>query len=306
MVIFHVGVSKAGTTLLINNVLKQLKNYHFLKDTLPPVARFLDLLKHREDFAYYEECLALLRQLEETYGNFVITDDTISQCSPSMIASRLAKLSPDAKILISVRNQYDTLRSWHNFKGYFYADVPNTAVLNRKFYITFDEFLAFYLSPGHMRLGYPYALKYATLFKSYANYFARDQIKVVPLEYLVHQPVETGRALSDFLGESVSVLSSEGEVTLTNPGPSKLFHLLKKIRTWIPIKKRLLNFINLNKLYQFEKRLAKGKKRKYFYSLKNEKRVFDAFATENRELEMLIDLPLAQYRYPVQGGAVHE
>jgi hypothetical protein len=103
----------------------------------------------------------------------------------ALIAERLKELFGEAKILITIRNQFDFIRS-------LYSESIKLGC-----YFSFDEFLKAHYWRFHTYLFHQ--IYYYPLFKCYSDLFGKDQVKVLLFEELKDRPGETVEEICRFL-----------------------------------------------------------------------------------------------------------
>src|SRR5258706_14314689 len=112
----HVGYPKTGTTFLQNEIFPKLQEVNYIKSLLirPETSRII----RQDEFSFdYDQ---IQNNLERHFvkGKNVLSNEGLigdfflcKLVNNKLIADRLKRLFPNAKIIISLRNQYDLMES---------------------------------------------------------------------------------------------------------------------------------------------------------------------------------------------------
>ncbi len=211
------------------------------------------------------------------------------------IASRLKQSFPDARILISIREQKDFLLS-----NYFqYLSVGGTRNLARYLSYEYDGKLPGF-SPSH--------ILYVPLIKEYHRLFGKENVLIMPYELFRKTPKNYIKNLSDFVGKHIEVPDDEFRVTVNKNRYQYLRYYLRilnifkyksSLNGYSPLSNRFtskLAFL-LQKLIMivFPRRLNRQLTRKLKVEIENW--TGDRYVATNKELSDLIGFDLSQYGY---------
>lgn len=207
-VALHVGFGHAATTSLQENFFAARDDVYY-SGAAGPAGRFLALLKYRDDARLdvaelARECRGAVYLAPQRSGRpVVLSDETLTDCAevfyaprllpPDAVAVRLKRFFPHARIVFTVRSQYDYVASmYHNLKrNYAYlAGMPIPP---------FDEWWAGQQTQD--ACWYLTNLDYQPVVQVYADLFGAANVLVLPLEELkaTGAAVYLGR-LCQFLG----------------------------------------------------------------------------------------------------------
>ncbi|MDP6435835.1 MAG: sulfotransferase [Gammaproteobacteria bacterium] len=206
---FLVGGPRCGSTFL----------YHYLEQH-PDI--FFSARKETHFFSkdFHAECDELQGERGKEMTIFSIRDEqeyldqyadcgaatTIGDASTSHLYSRvaaqgIAEFNPEAKILISIRNPVDQMRSWHSYLVRHREEpVTNFAEAVRR--------NAMGLAAGDYsnalrhatRINYRYITDYGMHLERFRQYFSDDQILVVVFDDFMVNPAREFRQIMEFLG----------------------------------------------------------------------------------------------------------
>ena len=190
MKIVHIGFPKTATTFLQEQILPQLSEdfnvltYQDSMQLLSPIMdyddAFLDLDSLRE---------SVERQCPDGRTLFCSNEALTgihhhSACvNRTLIAKRLKTLG-FAKVIISIRNQYDILES--SYRQY----IKSGGVMG------FDQYIRFDGSPGQFL--YPEYFEYDRIYRTYVEIFGKENVLILQFEHLADDRYSEG--LRQFLG----------------------------------------------------------------------------------------------------------
>ena len=200
-IFIHIGYAKTGTTFLQRQIFQKIDSYvvmeHFdALDFFDPILNY--------DSSIYDEKLVL-----KEYNKFIKTKDIKSKDGliisnerlelegndVGLVANRLKNLFPNAKILITLREQFDLLQSWYLFKGY------SSKYLGKPFkgkYMEINEFIENDIennSNNHLM-----RLQFHMLFIFYANLFGKENIKILFFEDIFDKKYKLLKKFEDIFG----------------------------------------------------------------------------------------------------------
>jgi len=102
--VIHIGLPRTGTTFLQKNVFPNIENVHFLHRGVPSNIRNI------VSYKVLEGKVNLVSDELYTINNFSSTNEV----GPFVVADRIYKIFPDAKIILVIREKEDWKRSLYN------------------------------------------------------------------------------------------------------------------------------------------------------------------------------------------------
>jgi sulfotransferase family protein len=194
-VIIHIGFHKSASTFRQSDVFPQLPvRYVFLAG---PSRQMLDMAESEKEFdanALREWIVQETAEEHKKSGDepTIISHEELSGhphgydiVDPITTARNLKEAFPEAKILIIIRNQFDYLTSIYTFR----------VAIKGAEYRSFDRFLT-----EEGKKGLFAHLEYHQLVKHHIELFGREQVLVLPMEYLRARPEEFFHDLTGFIG----------------------------------------------------------------------------------------------------------
>tara|TARA_B100000029_G_scaffold511429_1_gene605437 strand:+ start:838 stop:1854 length:1017 start_codon:yes stop_codon:yes gene_type:complete len=333
--IVHPGFSKSGTTFLQDKILRKIdcnllskvlcdslgimqydtvfyklfkKNYFpeknpFKKDKLLPHYYLREKYKNYliDSFSKKEKTFILsdggmlggihLNGLSNLYLFKEIIDEIVTQ----------KQIQIKIKFIITIRNQFDLIRSHYNFFNHF-SDISFESLIEK---ICDNNDKSFY-----------YFFELASLVKSVKKIF-NCEILLLPLEKLMHDPDNYKKDLENFLNIKIDILKEElstkvninhiikddtKQYIVKRPNISYFYYALSKLH--VVMKK--YNFYQKNfrksKLLKFIYQIFKPAiKRKMQKPLRNElelkKKIFEIYSNSNHEMARITGVDLKKYNY---------
>lgn len=141
MIYLHVGLHKTGSTFLQNEVFPGLINYNLITRPHTQYLRFFNELQYADRQTFYSKYTP---EMIKTYinGDVIISDEALlgkpvglSSNMRYEIINRLHYIFPDATILLSIRNQWDMMKSHYGQ----YLKQPFGVRLPEDFFANVDE-----------------------------------------------------------------------------------------------------------------------------------------------------------------------
>ncbi len=195
-IVIHIGYAKTGTTFLQRQIFQKIDSY-IVMEHFDALEFFNPIINY--DSSIYDEELVL-----KEYNEFIKRKDfknkvgliisnerlELEGVDVGLIANRLKNLFPNAKILITIREQLDLLLSWYLFKGY------SSKYLGKPFkgkYMEINEFIENGIenkSNNHVM-----RLQFHSLFIVYSNLFGKENINILLFEDIFNNKYK----LSDYL-----------------------------------------------------------------------------------------------------------
>jgi len=294
-IFIHIGHSKTGTTTLQDHLFSKHNQIAYLgrpyKNSLfEKEVRKLTL----QDSTQYNH--KGLKSVIDTYRNgikdksIVISEETFStvRCTDrGLMANRIKNIFYPCKIIITIRNQFDIIRSYYlNFDCIIEKlDKPSRHIVD------FKEWIQYMLKNKEF--------SYLSEIKYYSDLFGYDNVIVLLFEEFVHNKKLFIEKLSSFIGvdekQSFNLINHKHE----RKGPSQREFTYMKLIAKYFLGLSINNYLSLGKtannlIINF---LKKGRKPviqidEWVQSLE------EFFREGNNKISKEYDLPLAKYNYP--------
>jgi len=305
--LIHIGYHKTGTTwlqktlfsvnseafipLAPNGKPKYFGNYFFSD----PEGHLLSPFQSNKQ-VILEEVETTLRGLDLQGKIPVISNERLSgnphsgSFDSKIIADRIKKCFPNAKIFCVIREQKDMILSTY----FQYLKIGGTDSL--KAYLTrkYDE----------RRPGFSFeSLKYENLISYYHQLFSPEDVLVLPYEMLNRKPVDFVQRIGSFVSVKIDEnlfnpevkYNTRAESPITQRFPAlNLFCRKSSVNAYSP-----LSFPIFSKLIQATNRLFPGKSRYHIEKViqQIEQIIGNRYRDSNRELSELIGTDLSEYGY---------
>lgn len=302
----HVGFSKTGTTTLQRHLFSGHSQIRYLgkpykDETLK--ARVHELLT--QESLVYDPANIKTYLEHEVFGKtgeagklMLLSEEMLVSYSKvrdkGLVAQRLKDLFPGAKVLITIRNQFEILKAAYLSRGRLLAYAPGRYA---GLHVKFDEWLrASYENIERSYLGH---VDYFKTVEYYSRLFGRENLCVLPLEEFIRDPEEYIKKLTRFFGIDFS--EAMGLVTdkHANRGISQFQLEAEALRSkWFPLNRFFMIAGMLNIYLFLKKNVRKDKDADILIADKWHDRFAAIYREGNRKLEALYGLPLTEYGYP--------
>lgn len=306
-IVLHVGFSKTGTTTLQKHLFSNHSQVHYLGK--PYVDDTLKTLVHRlimqESLVYDPAPLRnhlekeILLNINPAQKVILLSEEMLLSYSKArdkgLVAQRLNEAFPSAKILFTIRDQFELLKAAYLSRGRQLNYVPPQY---SGLHVTFREWLA--LAFENIERSYLGHADYYKTIDYYARLFGKNRVCVLLLEELIHSPAEYAGKLSDFLGIAADETRDLLAGKHANRGISRFQLESEALRSrWYPFSRSYL-ISKLLKIYLF---LTRNARRKQDAEVKIPQdwveRIGDLYRAGNRLLISEYGLPLERYNYPL-------
>jgi len=203
-----------------------------------------------------------------------------------LVAERLARLFPGARVLFTIRRQPDLVRAWYlqklekYLKGGHFLSFPAWFSLKRR-------------EPHRSILG---QLDYWPVIRRYVELFGRGRVTVLPFELLRTDPRAFAEALAPLLGLAVDEVLPRLCGRVRNPTITREFYLVMRAAG------RLLGPFLARKLGNRIVGLP-GRRLEVHMDRASEAWIAERCAAGNAELARTFGLDLARFGYPLPEGA---
>jgi len=225
--IIHIGFPKTGTTSLQRNFFSKHPEIIYRGQTYQSheLRRLVEVdLLSKSEFEYdkdlvkkiFREEIAKVEE-QETGNVFIFSHEAFTYHSDSYatdmaeIARRLHDISPEAKIIITIRRQDEMLKSLYK------------QAVKGGCYINFSSYLDYYKSVYHM--SFLPLLKYIPIIKHYERLFGKRKVFVQCFEEMKENSLDYTARLSHFCG----IQNLRMTLPYENVGFGKLGILLQRI-----------------------------------------------------------------------------
>jgi len=315
----HIGLPKTATTTLQDNVFFHHPGVNYLGKPCnrPDVDRSLqgptsELITRIWHTPPEEDCDATLQDLrdrgvtpQETPDKpNVMSAEELSYSTPQriLVPKRLAKLFPQARILLTTRSQLTSLPSAYFWK---YLNFE----INTSFDNWFDKMVRHSSEPPN-RINQPLNLpRFGTLMKAYAEEFGAENILILPLEILSRDSELFARTLGDFMGIDATRIhellgTGRRNTRMSLPAIKYQRFIKKSLARFMPKRlRRRTNVLHGVHKWGLNGFITRRLNRKPVASLElNEQQnrfIHDFYSPENRMIAETYDVDLAKYGYPM-------
>tara|TARA_A100001015_G_scaffold287969_1_gene358305 strand:+ start:505 stop:1410 length:906 start_codon:yes stop_codon:yes gene_type:complete len=290
--IIHIGANKTASTLFQKKIFSKYKNilhfgewasnYDFLKKNIQNII-------YDDDYYYdYNDTISKFSsfvKVENTHTVFS-SEDILMSRKPTLVAKRLKKIFPNAKVLMLIRNQIDCFISWYLNHGCYLTNVP------KKFwkrYLGLNDWLEYcFENPTFSPLQ---AMNYLKYYEIFSNFFGEENIILIPYEEIFHNRLNFCKKFSSLFGVSADDVQKILNLK-ENKRNTKLKYLIHK------------NFGFSNKLpkklYSFISFLDFSGSANIQLSKIWSERIFNEYAEKNYLLTKRTGLNLEIYNYPLK------
>ena len=301
--VIHIGFPKTGTTTHQIHLFDKHSQIVYLGKPYKD-SRFEQeihgLIKQEStiyDSSALKEYMNSVNKEEPGKNVLLVSDEIMVSLSKvrdkGVVAQRIKEVFFPCKILITIRDQVEMLKSAYINGGRLLTHVPGKY---RGRYVPLEDWLIFqyeYLDRSHMG-----NFIYFNTIQYYEKLFGKENILVLLFEEFLDHPDQYINKLSRFLDidkdESLELLGAEHENVRIDQ--SRL-----EFERWVGSRMSLgkSRFLyRLSKVYgYFSHFLAKNRKAKVVIPGHWLERLRDVYSQGNRELMQLLDLPLEQYGY---------
>lgn len=300
--VVHIGFPKTGTTTHQNHLFAKHPEVFFLGK--PYGDDTFKTLMHRlikeESTTYDPEPLkSYIRDITENgpaEKALVVSDEIMVSVSKvrdkGVVAGRLLEIFPGAKIIVTIRNQLDILKSTYVTGCRLLTQVPGKY---KGRFVPFSDWLEFsfeYHDRTHVG-----NFVYLNTIDYYSRLFGRENVKVLLFEDFIHNKDAYVEELAQFMGidAEASQRLLEGAHDNERMEQSRL-DFEQFLGSRVPIK-------GSRTVYRVSRafRSLSGKKQKARVEIPQPwlDRINAYYAAKNRDLAEQYNLPLKQYGYPV-------
>jgi hypothetical protein len=236
-----------------------------------------------------------IAEAERHAKTLVLSDETFTRPAyQGLVARRLSNAFPDARVLITIRNQADLIVSYWAAHGRELKRVP--APYNGR-HISFDDWFEFQLKS---RNGMFSRFDIMRLVQTYEAAFGAGRVDVLPFEEMVHAALNFANRLGKILGVDGRLVAELLTKPAANPRPGAARVRYQSVRSWLLPGRSVVGFIpgrkwlraTVNRYLDGGSRLERG--------LTTEQRnvVENLFGGSNTSLDSAFGLGLLKWSYP--------
>ncbi len=297
-VVLHIGANKTGSTSLQRRLFAARDEICYRGEDGPGWAALAPLFAAlaEEDDLYapldaMADAFAAMRAAADGRVLVYSNEDISRSPLPTVCADRLARLLPEATVVLVVREQRQAIASWYVNHGAYLKGVPRRYW--RRF-VGFDEWMQHCLR--FPRMGPLRGFDYAALVELYAARFER--VEVLIYEELLADPTAYARRWAALLGLEPAVV----EAALTGPRErrrhSRRTLTWSRIRSVWPAPMPPATATRFDSLWQ--RWLDGGPAMRDWMSPDWQSRIAEHYAAGNRRLAERCGLDLARYGYALE------
>lgn len=305
--VIHIGFPKTGTTTLQTHLFAKHPGIHYLGKPYrdDDLKEMISRLVMRESTVYTTENLKqyinkhLARGLETGKNVFLISDETFVSAAKvrdkGVVAHRLKDLFPAAKILVTIRDQMDAVKSGYIGGGRLLGNVPGKY---KSIIISFKDWLEICKNMYHG--DFVNNIVYFDTIDYYARLFGKENICVLLFEEFVKNKGEFILKLSQFLNIDPEISRGLIQNAHENKRISQADFQVESLRSKFGFMRNfapIVKFINgIRKI-----RGVLGTNRHSDVDIPEEwyQPLWNLYKEGNRKLKKDYQLPLENYGYPL-------
>jgi hypothetical protein len=198
----HVGYGKTATTALQENFFPRHTGITYLGKPFHStrLEEFIRNLIMEDSSSYSSEPIVHYTSSLDPAKTYVISEELITSRSRDMglMADRISKAFPSAKIIFTLREQISLIKSFYANHGRILKNVPGKA---KGSFVSLEEWLSF--SFDNLESSFPGRLMFYDVIKRYESVFGRQNICILLFEELIEEPMSFAAKLSDFIGVDI-------------------------------------------------------------------------------------------------------
>jgi hypothetical protein len=208
----HIGPGKTGTTFLQNIVLGQCEDIVAAgrpNSKRPEYQEFYHAVTRDEDEPAALAAMKSFVQVQASSGKPVVLSDETLALAPmwTVVADRLARVVPEAEILLTIRNQLTAIPSYYSNHGRSLMNVPASY---RGRFVSLESWFDYAVRNGHS--DYIKAIDYRALASTFLRYFP-GRVHVLTYETMVKDKAAFGDKFSDLIGADIrGLMASKARV----------------------------------------------------------------------------------------------
>jgi len=307
--VIHIGFPKTGTTTHQNHLFskhsqivylgKPYQNEHFKTGMHNLVMQESTIYRSPSLKEYVDSHLSGIDDQKKKV--FLVSDEIMVSVSKvrdkGVVAQRVKEVFSPCKILITLRNQLEILKSSYISGCRLLINVPGKY---RGRFVGFEEWLEFsYENFNRSHIG---NFIFFNTVDYYAQLFGKSNVLVLLFEEFIHNKKEYINKLSDFLNidgdESLQLIKTSHDNERIEQSRLDFEHM---VGSHLPIGQNRLISGTAKLYYFFYKVLGKGKNKKAKVGIPDHwlARLKNFYREGNRKLVQNFNLPLEEYDYPL-------
>ncbi|MCU0286545.1 MAG: sulfotransferase [Acidobacteria bacterium] len=304
-IVLHVGFSKTGTTTLQKHLFSRHSQVQYLGKPFNDnnFKTLLHQLIMQESTVYDPSELKkyleneILKKYDPGKKIIVLSEEMLLSYSKTrdkgLVAQRLKEVFPFARVLFTIRDQFEILKAAYLSRGRQLNYVP-TRYLG--LHVSFREWLA--LAFENVERSYLGHADYYKTIAYYAGLFGKDKICILLLEELIHNPTQYAGKLADFLGIAAGETQELVKGQHANRGISRFQLEAEALRSrWYPFNRYFL-ISKLLKIYLvLTKNAQKNQDADVQVPVDLINKISELYKAGNRSLMNEYGLPLVEYGY---------
>ena len=305
--VIHVGFSRTGTTTLQKHLFAKHTQIHYLGKPYhdEQLGREINKLIKKDSMEYDSSAFKRIVAKNVGKGNVengkkvvLLSDEVLVSYSKTLdrgaVASRLREISP-ARILFTIRNQYEILKSAYLARGRLLLNVPKKY---SGLTIGFKEWLEMSkINQGRSYLGH---VDYFRTINYYSKLFGPENVCILLLEEFISERGKYLEKLCNFLTIDVEEAVELTESKHEHQEMKQWEYNFERFRTCLyPLSRIPLIFGIVKPFFNLTGIIKKGKitsvsiPQEWYQPLK------ELYAEGNRWLVEKYQLPLGKYGYPL-------
>ena len=301
----HVGFSKTGTTTLQQFLFSKHSQIEYLGK--PYTDDILKIQLHRlitqESLVYDHKAFAqyfsekVLKKEHGSKRSILISDETLVSYSKvpdkGIVAQRIKKVFPAAKLIITIRNQLEILKAAYLSRGRLLLNVPGKY---EGLHVSFEDWLE--LSYRNIERSYLGHVDYFKTIDYYSRLFGRDNVCILLLEELIHRPEEYVKKLAGFLDIDFDEAMTLVVEKHANKGiPQSRLEFESLMTKFFPFHHFFLVLGMLKLYFLFKRVIKKDQYADVSIPAGWRKRLETLYCQGNRKLSSVYQLPVEKYGY---------
>ena len=304
----HVGFSKTGTTTLQRHLFAGHSQIEYVGKPYAeePFKQALHHFMMADSTLYQPKKLDLFQRIQKRMKNadsskkvFLLSEEMMVSYTKvrdkGVVAQRIKEYLQPQKIIITIRNQEDLLKSAYLSRGRLLLNVPQKYT---QLAVSFSEWLE--LSYTNFQRSYLEHANFVSTIDFYSRLFGKENVCVVVLEELINDTETHINKLSQFLGiDAKEALACVGTAHEHKEITQTILDLERLKTKFFPFHRSGLAGGILKIAGFFKKRKYKDAAAEIHLPEGWEQRLNELYAAGNQRLVDEYHLPLQKYGYPL-------
>jgi len=192
----HVGLARTATTWLQEELFSKLNNVNYIAKTKNNYPQWLINWHYLDDYAFDKNIedikFNLNKNINKNQVNILSSEAFTNMSVKYSQAKRIKKIAPNAKIIITLRDPIDLIKSHYKFhikEGLYFLELDKYLDWKRTPYVLFKR-KPFYLPD----------LFYDEIIEYYQRLFGKENILILKYEDMINNPELYFSKLSEFIG----------------------------------------------------------------------------------------------------------